>query len=109
MGKFAIRLLTLATSTTTLAAVPLISSADAAIGGSKHAKRHVHKMHRAPAVQDARNKIKACFPRCTTIRTARRRAEAIDANRKVVGRHQKVSRSVALRAVVEPSSEVRRR
>lgn len=62
MGKIAIRLLTLATFTMTLVAVPLIPSADAATGGSKHTKRHVHKMHRAPAVQDARNKNQSLFP-----------------------------------------------
>jgi hypothetical protein len=62
MGNFAIRILTLATFTMTLSAVPLISSADAATGGSKHAKRHVHKVYRAPAIQNAGNKNQSLFP-----------------------------------------------
>jgi hypothetical protein len=62
MGKIAILLLTLAIFTMTLLAVPLISPADAATDGSTHAKRHAKKMHRGPAIQNARNQNQSPFP-----------------------------------------------
>jgi hypothetical protein len=52
MIKFAIRLLALAILTTPLAALPIITHADAATSHSKRLKKHVRTVQHAPAVQD---------------------------------------------------------
>jgi Ni/Co efflux regulator RcnB len=53
MKKFTIRLLTLAMFATPLAAIQIVSPADAATNDKTHVKKHAKKMQRAPAVQDA--------------------------------------------------------
>jgi hypothetical protein len=62
MGKFAIRLLTLAIFATALAAFPAIPPADAATDGSTHAKKHTKKVQRHLVTQTARDPGKSPFP-----------------------------------------------
>ena len=55
MSKFATRLLTLTVYATALVAVPVVSPADAATNDTKHSKKHMKKVHRAPAIQNAKS------------------------------------------------------
>ena len=61
MTKFTIRLLALAIFAMPLVTIPVVSPANAATNDSKHVKKQVKRVHRAPAPA-VRNANKSPFP-----------------------------------------------